>query len=76
MQVTAHGNLSQQLEQQQGTQSHPQDSDEAEAFLQPTFINILDDLTAVTEKMLLPESAQIEADTKVLIILYTSVYVL
>ena len=46
-------------------QSQPEDSDEAGAFLQPTFINILNELNAVTERLLLPEAAQIEADTKV-----------
>ena len=56
---------SHQNEHQQDMQSQPQDSDEPQAFLQPTFINILNELSAVTERMLLPESAQIEAEAKV-----------
>ena len=46
-------------------QSQTEDNAEAEAFLQPTFINIVSELNAVTERLLLPESAQIEADTRV-----------
>ena len=58
-------NSSHRDEQQQDLQSQPQDSDEPQAFLQPTFINILNELSAVTERVLLPESAQIEAEAKV-----------
>lgn len=46
-------------------QSQPEDNAETEAFLQPTFINIVSELNAVTESLLLPQSAQIEADTRV-----------
>ena len=60
---------SHQNEQPQNMQSQPQEKhasdDEADAFLQPTFINILNELSAVTERVLLLESAQIEAETKV-----------
>ncbi len=53
------------MDQAQTRQSLSQDIAEPEAFLQPSFINILNELSAVTEGLLLPESAQIEADTRV-----------
>lgn len=43
----------------------PQDGEEVEAFIQPTFISIVSELNAVTERLLLPEAALIEAETKV-----------
>ena len=55
----------QNVDQAQMQQSQPDNNAEAEAFLQPTFINVVNELNAVTERLLLPESAQIEADTRV-----------
>ena len=64
-QVTLDNSASHQNGQQQDMQIQLQDNDEAGAFLQPTFINILNELSAAIERVLLPKSAQIEADTKV-----------
>ena len=44
---------------------HVDGSEEAEAFLQPTFIGIISELSAITEGVLLPDSAHIEAEAKV-----------
>ena len=44
---------------------HLDGSEEAEAFLQPTFIGIIGELSAITEGVLLPDSAHIEAEAKV-----------
>ena len=41
------------------------ESEEGEAFLQPTFIGIVSELSAITEGVLLPDSANIEAEAKV-----------
>ena len=46
-------------------QDQPNASEEAEAFLQPTFISIIQELSAITEGVLLPDSAHIEAEAKV-----------
>ena len=44
---------------------HVDGSEEAEAFLQPAFIGIISELSAITEGVLLPDSAHIEAEAKV-----------
>ncbi|CAK0784678.1 hypothetical protein CVIRNUC_007882 [Coccomyxa viridis] len=43
---------------------HVDGSEEAEAFLQPAFIGIISELSAITEGVLLPDSAHIEAEAK------------
>ena len=66
MQATPNHTVSHQNGQQHNMQCQSEVSDEAETFLQPTFINILNELSNITERVLLPESAEIEAETEVL----------
>ena len=53
------------MDEQHAVRNHLDGSEEAEAFLQPTFIGIISELSAITEGVLLPDSAHIEAEAKV-----------
>ena len=53
------------VDNQHTVHDHVDGSEEAEAFLQPTFIGIIGELSAITEGVLLPDSAHIEAEAKV-----------
>ena len=53
------------VDDQHARHDHRDGSEEADAFLQPTFIGIISELSAITEGVLLPDSAHIEAEAKV-----------
>ena len=53
------------VDDQHAVHYHLDGTEEAETFLQPTFIGIISELSAITEGVLLPDSAHIEAEAKV-----------